>query len=170
MRLVKPSSEYAASYVEMNEECRLHSPAQWRSEVTPETFGLFLQKLAADEHFEDLEQGYVPQSIYWLVDDENRVVGESRFRHYINDKLLIEGGHIGYHIRPSARQKGYGTEILRLTLRIAKDYGLERVCVTCDTDNVPSAKIIEKNRGVFDAYTVSPRGEHKQVSRYWIDI
>jgi len=107
---------------------------------------------------------------YVAQDEHGAIVGESRFRHYVNDRLMLEGGHIGYHIRPSARQKGYGTEILRLTLRIAKDYGLERVYITCDTDNLPSAKIIEKNRGVFDTYTLSPWEENKQVSRYWIDI
>ena len=82
--------------------------------------------------------------------------------------MMIEGGNIGYAIRPSERRKGFGTLILRLTLEKAKNIGLTRVLVTCDADNVASRKIIERNGGVLAGQVVS---EHtgKLVMRYFID-
>ena len=57
---------------------------------------------------------------------------------------MEEGGHIGYVIRPSERRKGYGTLILGLALVQAHACGLDRVRFTCNTENIASARIIEK--------------------------
>ena len=106
---------------------------------------------------------------YWLVKDNEIVLGESRLRHRLTPALENEGGHIGYAIRPRQRRKGYGTCILRLTLEKARDMGLDRVLVTCDTDNLASARIIEKNGGALAGYGISPQSGI-QVSQYWIDL
>ena len=81
--------------------------------------------------------------------------------------LEKEGGHIGYDIRPSERRKGYGTVLLALTLKKAQELGLHEVLVTCDSDNVDSVRIIEKNGGELIGRAVS---EHtgKEVNRYRI--
>ena len=72
-------------------------------------------------------------------------------------------------MRPSERRKGYGTLILELTLEKAKDLGLDKVLLTCDTDNVASAKIIEKNGGKLAGQAISNKNG-KQISRYWIEF
>lgn len=110
----------------------------------------------------------VPYTMFWLVADR-RVVAHSGIRHRLNELLEREGGHIGYDVRPSERRKGYGTLILKLTLERARAMGLGRVLLTCDTDNTASARIIEKNGGVFDSHATSER-TGKTVSRYWIDL
>jgi predicted acetyltransferase len=117
----------------------------------------------------DLPPGIVPMTSFWLVEDDQTVIGESRLRHRLTPALEIEGGHIGYAIRPSARRKGYGTRILALTLERARVMGLRQVLVTCNTDNIASARIIEKNGGLLDGYALSPHSR-VQISRYWISI
>jgi predicted acetyltransferase len=126
------------------------------------------------ERFEMLERGVnlapgkVRCSHFWLERD-GRILGQSSLRHELNDDLLLEGGHIGYNIRPTERLKGYGTLILKLTMDEARQIGLTRVMVTCDADNAGSRRIIEKNGGVFEGQGIS-KTSGKLVNRYWIEL
>ncbi len=79
------------------------------------------------------------------------------------------GGHIGYRIRPSERRKGYGTLILALTLAEARKLGLPRVLLTCDQDNIASARVIQANGGALASEGYSPQTQ-TLVSRYWIEL
>lgn len=97
----------------------------------------------------DLEPQYVPQTIYWLYID-GRPVGYGKLRHYLNENLLNGGGHIGYAIRPTERQKGYATTLLKELLTKAKEKGLDQVLVTCYESNVASRKVIEANNGQLE--------------------
>ena len=83
--------------------------------------------------------------------------------------LEVEGGHIGYAVRPSARGRGVATHLLALTLLEARRRGLSRVLLTCDDDNRASARVIEKNGGREIEPTISPRSG-KVVRRFWIDV
>ena len=98
-----------------------------------------------------------------------RVLGVAKLRHMLTPTLEDIGGHIGYSIRPSERGKGYGTLILALTLDRARELGLSRVLLTCDTENIRSARVIMRNGGVLTSEGYSPlRGA--RVSRYWIAL
>jgi predicted acetyltransferase len=46
--------------------------------------------------------------------------------------------------------------------------GVERVLVTCDEDNLASAKVIERCGGVFESVVDQPDGGTRLL-RYWID-
>ena len=71
----------------------------------------------------DLPENRVGQTNYWLVDDEKGYfIGEVGIRHKLNDALLKRGGHIGYGIRYSEWNKGYGTKMLELALEKAKEF------------------------------------------------
>jgi predicted acetyltransferase len=72
-------------------------------------------------------------------------------------------------VRPSQQNKGYGTQILRLALEKARGLGIERVLVTCDDGNIPSAHIIEKNGGKL-ADKVKTEYAENLVRRYWIEL
>ena len=77
------------------------------------------------------------------------------------------GGHIGYGVRPSVRRRGYATEILRLSLVEARSIGIGDVRLTCDQENIASAKSIIKNGGVLDEEAYMAEHGHV-VQRYWI--
>ena len=96
----------------------------------------------------NLEDWMVPQTSYWLYDDD-KVIGYGRIRHYLNDKLIETSGHIGYAIRSTERGKGYGDRILSLLLEECKKLNISRVQIGTNSDNVASNKIILKHSGVL---------------------
>lgn len=50
--------------------------------------------------------GLVPDSTFFCIDtDRNIFVGAVNIRHYLSDKLLLCGGHVGDGVRPSERKK-----------------------------------------------------------------
>ncbi len=91
----------------------------------------------------------VPFSLHWLCDGD-LFIGEASIRHQLDARLMQEGGHIGYGIRPSHRGQGYGKRILALSLLECRRLGIERVLVTCLDSNIPSARIIEANGGQLE--------------------
>ena len=78
-------------------------------------------------------------------DDKDYFIGEISIRHNLNAALEKYGGHIGYGIRFSEWNKGFGTLMLKLALIEAKKIGLSKVLVTCDDSNAASARVMEKN-------------------------
>lgn len=112
---------------------------------------------------------YVPQSTFFLSDSHGMLLGITRLRHHLNPSLEIEGGHIGYAVRPSARRQGCATRQLALMLEKARGIGLARVLVTCDDDNAGSARTIEKNGGLLEDKRVSPHSGGL-IRRYWIEL
>ena len=128
----------------------------------------FVERERSHARGENLREGYVPYSTYWLVDG-GRFIGQTNVRHQLNDHLLQIGGHIGYDIRPSKRGNGYGNKILELALQKAKELGIERALITSDIRNLASRKIIEKNGGVFENQIRNPEMGHDAL-RFWIDL
>ena len=112
--------------------------------------------------------GKVPSTTYLAIrPDDNKLVGIIDLRHHIDHPILgLWGGHIGYSVRPSERRKGYATEMLRQNLFYCKEYELEKVMVTCTSDNIASKKAILANGGILEK-EISVDGE--KIERYWID-
>ena len=81
------------------------------------------------------------------------------------------GGHIGYFIRYSKWNKGYGSKMLSMTLERAKKLGLKKVLITCNDDNFASIKVIEKNGGILEnKVTNNINGKELLTRRYWIEL
>lgn len=167
IRLTKPSIKYRQSFLEATREA--HKEGRNKnidSKQSPKQFAEFVKKLRSQEKDIDLPKGYVPATIYWLVDNE-KFIGRVSVRHRLIEKLRKEGGHIGYEIRPSERNRGYGKKILKMALRKTLRLGIKKALVTCDDDNIGSWKIIEANGGILqDKIQV----KNKLVRRYWIKI
>lgn len=116
----------------------------------------------------DDKEGLVPDSTFFCLDEERDIfVGAVNIRHYLNDSLLINGGHIGDGVRPSERRKGIATEMIHLALKECKKIGIDKVLMVCDKDNIGSAKSIQKNGGILENEVIVD-GVVEQ--RYWITI
>ncbi|MCL2462160.1 MAG: GNAT family N-acetyltransferase [Defluviitaleaceae bacterium] len=113
------------------------------------------------------QTGWVNCSTYFALVD-GKIVGMTQIRHTLNDALLKSGGHIGYGIRPSERRKGYAAQMLALALEKCRELGIQKVLVTCDKDNVGSARTAMKNGGVLEDECAE--GSGNIVQRYWITI
>ena len=116
----------------------------------------------------DVSGNLVPDSTFFCLDEErNIMVGAVNIRHYLNEGLLLNGGHIGDGVRPSERRKGIATKMIALALDECRKLGIEKVLMVCDKQNVGSAKSIQNNGGVLENEVVVD-GVTEQ--RYWIDL
>jgi predicted acetyltransferase len=120
------------------------------------------------ERGEELPEGHVPNScLFAFLGSE--IVGRLSLRYQLTDFLLQVGGHIGYVVLPEHRRKGYATEMLFLSLPLARNLGLPRVLLTCDENNEASRRTIEKCGGVFENRFESPDLPEAKL-RYWITL
>lgn len=126
----------------------------------------YLERLSDQSRGLNLAPDRVPATFLAATDDDV-LVGRISIRHSLNEYLASYGGHIGYGVVPEHRRCGYASEILRQGLIIARSLGVERVLVTCDDDNVGSARVIEKNGGILDAVVEEPNRK-VPLRRYWI--
>jgi predicted acetyltransferase len=151
VRLIKPLKEFENEYRNMLTEWMLvgERMVPFVLEFDCKSFSDFITKLDNCSKGINLPEGFVPHSTFLLVTEGNKILGVSNLRHELSEQLKVKGGHIGYGIRPSARKKGYATEILKLSLREAARFGIKDVLVTCDKSNIGSAKSIVANKGVL---------------------
>lgn len=127
-----------------------------------------LRLLQENKDRKNLPPNRVPSTmLYGFVNGE--IVGRVSIRHELNENLLIRGGHIGYAVSPRFRKMGYATEIMKQGLNFCQSIGLEKVLVTCDDNNLPSCRIIEKFYGALENRFFDQK-ENLFVRRYWIDF
>lgn len=174
MQLIIPAIDYKKSFIEAVKEYQA-TDADDRLDIfalnveqLENDFEGYITQLLSESKGENLPKGYVPQTTYWLIDGL-AFIGRVSIRHELSEHLLLIGGHIGYDIRPSQRNHGFGTQILRLSLPKAKALGITKVLVTCNENNIGSKKIIETNGGVLENAVDMGEGKPRKL-RYWINI
>lgn len=115
----------------------------------------------------DLPEDFVTHAEL-VAEVDGEIVGRSSIRWELNDFLRTLGGHIGYAVRPAFRRQGYATEILRQSVDILRTRGVRRILVTCDDDNLASARVIEANGGVLEGVVPHDDADEPPRRRYWI--
>ncbi len=168
LRLVRPTLDMERQFHSFIEEWERAG-----EEIVP--YSVTLRGMTYPEWVADAErcetdppEGKVAAHTYFLMDGvTDGILGAVNIRHTLNDYLLRYGGHIGYGIRPSCRRRGYAIRMLALALDAARRFGLKRVLVTCDKNNVGSARTIQKNGGVLENEVIN---DEETTQRYWIDL
>lgn len=173
LKLVKPNKKYYKKYKEMMDEWIMEGShiAPWPLDLKYHTIEYFEEMLKKiDENEKGINLGeFVPSSTYWLYDeDSNKILGASNLRHYLSERLLKTWGSIGYGIRPTERNKGYATMLLKLTLEEAKKINIDKVLVCAYEGNIPSWKVMEKCNGIYEK-TVIEEDTGLPIKRYWIN-
>ena len=167
LKLVKLTAEYKTQLFDMMDEWTATDEKIIPWVIRRNDYHDFDYYMANLEVTPDNPQGLVPDSTYFCLDtDRNIFVGAVNIRHYLNESLLLNGGHIGDGVRPSERGKGYGTEIVRLALEKCRELNITDVLMVCDQSNIASAKTILKNGGIMENEVIGEDGTVEQ--RYWI--
>lgn len=173
LKLVLPCEEYLNSYLGACIEFKEHNVTRYDLH-NPDYFNDWKNTIF-DTFYDtrngiNLRDGYVPCTTFWLVDN-NEFIGTGDIRHRLTEKLEKFGGHIGYAIRYSKWNQGYGTKQLELLVNEASKLDLKKVLLTCNENNIASARVIEKNSGLYlDTIENIIDGAQQYSKRYWIEI
>lgn len=167
LRLVKLTKEYRQHLFDMMQEWNASGekiiPYAIRR-LDYREFDTYLSNLEV----KDASGGLVPDSTFFCLDEERDIfVGAVNIRHFLNESLLRNGGHIGDGVRPSERRRGVATGMIALALEECRKLGIRRVLMVCDRENIGSAKSIQRNGGILENEIVVD-GITEQ--RYWIDL
>lgn len=168
--LVKPDLSYADEIIKYKEESLKENPIINGSAGLDRfsSIEIWFEELKKRSCEDTVPEGFVPSSTYLGVrEKDNYIVGMIDIRHYLNEYLTQAGGHIGYGVRKTERNKGYAKQMLKLALEKCKELKIKKVLITCDEDNIASEKVIlSANAKLEDIRNVD--GENKK--RFWIDL
>ena len=172
IELARPTVDLAASWwalVDAFDGATIHGSGLRPGDTVrlrdPEVLAEWVDWLGRQERSdEELPEGRVPSSYRWVLDG-GRVVGTTAIRHALTPSLLAEGGHIGYAVGPGDRGRGVASAALALALDLACRRGIDRALVTCDDDNVASARTIERAVRERGGFLEDVQGD---VRRYWV--
>lgn len=172
--LVRPHTRYRETYLDGFREltnCAERSAWIYLGEAAPldtldGDFDAYVNTLLKRES--ERPPGFVCDTIYWgLVGDT--VVGRIALRHELNEMLATVGGHIGYIVRPSYRNMGMASAMLRAILETDRAKAEGRLLLTCDEGNAASERVIVRNGGIYES-SVSPGPGRPAKRRFWIDV
>ncbi len=135
---------------------------------TLESFAEFIKMLDDCENG-ILDKRFCSTTSYFIVDKYDNLIGASSLRHHLTIEGLNTFGHIGFGVRPSERNKGYGTEILKLMLKEARTKKIRNVLLGTETTNIASTKVIEKCGGKLENTIVNPNNSNEMINRFWIN-
>ena len=172
LRLTAPSASFHQSWLEAKREWP--DGHQDGSGIRPgdrfdtaEDFQAWIQRLSMSADPALLLGGVqVTASRFWIV-EEDSYLGAIELRHVLTPVMVEAVGHIGYNVRPTARGRGIATWALKAVLPHAHSAGLSRVLLTCDEQNLASARTIEGNGGVLEDVRDTELGRKR---RYWIEL
>lgn len=166
--LISPCIDYERSYRSFIDEVDAAGEKRipFCLSFPADDFSALMKRLEDEAASVGIASGFVANSTYWLI-SRGELVAVSNLRHQLTPNLIVEGGHIGYGVRPSARRRGFGHLILHETLKRARALGIEQALVTCGENNLGSIGVIKGNGGIFDSAEFIPsRGE--TIHRYWL--
>lgn len=134
-----------------------------------EDFAGFIQMLDNCENA-NLDKNYSSTSSYFVIDENDKLIGDTSLRHYLTVEGYNTWGHIGYGVRPSERRKGYAAQMLKIMLDEAKTMKMHKVLISCHTSNIGSVKVIESCGGKLENIVDDPNETGKTINRYWFKI
>ncbi len=168
--LVEPSLNIENEILKYRDECievdgRVHGDGGLCNEKSFSEWLLLLDKKNCES---TVPQGLVPSSTFFALRKKDGIIlGVIDIRHRLNDYLFERGGHIGYSIRPIERNKGYGKAMLKLALQKCRELEMKRVLITCDDDNIASAKTAMACGGIEEFTELALK---EKFRRFWIVI
>ena len=151
LRHVVPSMEYmekGIDYIQEHINVGSHINGSGGLDRYLDNYKGWLEKLEQDKRCIPGPERVPAETYYLIREEDNKIVGMINIRLVLNDRLRKCGGHIGYGIRPSERQKGYNKTNLYLALLRCQELGIKEVYLDCDYNNPGSYKTMEALGGI----------------------
>lgn len=169
VRLEVLSVVHGPSYVSMIDECEAAGEGYPYNNIdlARGNFAEFVREADEEAAGIGLPPGIPPQTTFVLVDGD-QVIGEVRYRPWLDEPYEQFNGHAAYNLRPTARGRGAATAGLDLLLDEARRDELSGILLTVEGENPASVRVIETNGGRHLRDAVDGDGEH--VAAYWIDL
>lgn len=172
-KLIKPTLEYKKQAIEyIQEQNQYNSPINGVGGLDRylDNYEGWLQKLEEDRKNKVTEDRVPAETLFLVRENDDKLIGTINMRLAMNEKVRKHYGHIGYSIRPTERRKGYNKINLYLALLVCQEYGLKRVMLTCDKENLGSAKTIQHFNPELEKEFYDEEIFHCVKQHYWIDV
>ena len=137
-----------------------------RSGLSETEYAEWVERIRRNAADGDAEWG---RSRLELCFDGDRLIGLVSIRYELPEPLSAVIGDIGAGVRPSERNRGYGTKMLGHALSVCREKGMTKVILGCFRDNPASAAMIRKNGGVLFAENENYQ-EGKTCQYYRVDL
>ena len=143
-RHVEPDMFYKEKAIDFvnefkNSNSRIHGGGRIDRYLENSTYEEWLEYIDHQKHIE-FDGEHVPDETYFLVDENDNIIGIINIRLGLNDMLRDLGGHIGFSIRPSERGKGYNKINLYLGLKRLSEVGEKEALLDCEISNKASSR------------------------------
>lgn len=169
MKLVLPTKKYEESYYQLITSAKTRCDEQELGNALMrenETFEDMLNRLKNRRKGIQISKRDVPATVYWII-EQNKVIGTIDLRHRLNKDYFERLGHVAYYIKFEERNKGYATKALFLAKKKYEQMKINKILVTCYTDNIASSKVIRSNGGILENEFLD-ENTGKKISRYVI--
>lgn len=169
MRLINPTIKFKDSYLSLVKAAKENGDISEMGNAyrDGESFDNMIKRLKDRSKGKNIVSRDVPSSMKWIIENDE-VVGTIDLRHLLNKNYFERLGHIAYYIHPLKRNNGYATKALKLAQKWYKKRNINRVLITCYSDNEASKKVILNNGGIFEK-GVPDKQSGKIINRYCIN-
>lgn len=91
----------------------------------------------------------IPKMItFWCVED-GEFIGEIQIRPSISEDEAKQMGHVGYAVRYSKWNRGFGTKLLKYAVKELQNLNVAPIYIACHVDNLGSNHVSKKVGFVF---------------------
>ena len=170
MKLVNPTNKYKESYLNLVKAAKENGDISEMGNAyrNGESFESMIKRLKDRSQGKNIAKLDVPSSMKWIIEN-GEVVGTIDLRHLLNKSYFKRLGHVAYYIHHQKRNRGYATKALSLAIKWYKKMPINKILITCYSDNEASKKVILKNGGILEKATPDKQS-NKTINRYLINI
>jgi predicted acetyltransferase len=169
--LARPNIRYHISYLsallEYKEEGLDAGPSAFMLQ-DPLVFTRYTADICAGADISFSKDAAHPPYVMWWWVEGSKYLGRISLRLSLTPYLTSYGGHVGYDVRKSERERGMASAMLAAVLPLARSMGYENLLLVCEKQNAVSRRVIEKNSGMFLDSSYDEEG--KEHLRFQINL